>query len=109
MSARTNTKGYGGLLLFDSLIEKADVPVYLSYTRMSDTQAGKRGGFPHSFVCSLRNAHFLFCSPDSLFGSLCDVLEERTSRLSGLSLVRRRRASVRVCCSEIIARSRFTM
>lgn len=42
MGAGTNTKGYGGLLFFDSLVEKADVSVYLSDTRMSPTLAQKR-------------------------------------------------------------------
>ena len=69
--------------------------VYLSHAQMSDTNAGKRGRFPHSFICSLRDAHFLFGSPDSLFRSLGDVLEERACRPFGLWLVCRRRASVR--------------
>lgn len=104
MGARTNAKGYGSLLFFYSLVEKADVAVYL-YTRMSDRKAGKGGRFPHSFICGLRNVHFLFGSPESLFGSLRNVLEDRAGRLFGLWLVCRRRASV----PAVVVDGRFTM
>lgn len=86
MGAGTNAKGYGSLLFFNSLVEKADVTIYLSHARawMSDTKAGMRERFPHSFICSLRNAHFLLGSPDCLFSSLGNMLEDRACRVSGL-------------------------
>lgn len=44
MGAGTNTKGYGGLLFFNSLIEKADVSVYLSHIWMSDARRERENG-----------------------------------------------------------------
>lgn len=62
---------------------------------MNDMQEEERS--PYSFVRGLRDAHFLFCRSDGLFGGLSNVLEECARRLSGLWLVRQGGASVYVC------------
>ena len=49
--------------------------------------------FAHCFIRRLRNAYFFFCSSDSLFGRLGNVLQERTCRLFELRLECHRRVS----------------
>ena len=95
MGAGTNTKGYGSLLFLNSLVEKADVAIYLSHEHTSRINAGKSRRFSYSLVCSLRNVYFLFGGPNSFFGRLGNVLEQRSCRLSWLWLVCHRWPRVR--------------